>query len=72
MHSDVSLVGHVTGGVPAQEVHVAEDLLELLLLCGVVLSIDYHIVADAGEHQFKGIHYFYVTTLLLTDQSTVY
>ena len=39
---DIQHGGLVAGAVPAEEVHVGEDLLELLLLHLVVLEVDHH------------------------------
>ena len=68
MDIDVQHGGLVAGAVPAEEVHVGEDLLELLLLHLVVLDVDHHGLTGGQlvvQRQLKAVHQLDVSAVLL-------
>lgn len=71
MNSDVSVIWNISSGVPAKKVHVAEDLLELLLLSVVIVLVDDHKVAYTSEQQLERVHYFYIPAFLFSNQCSV-
>ena len=71
MNGDVVDGGLIPSAVPAQEVHVGEDLFELLLLGVVILSVDDDAAIHRGVVQLKTVHQLDVSPVLLPNQSSV-
>ena len=72
---DVQHGGLVACAVPAEEVHVGEDLLELLLLHLVVLEVDYHGLTGGQlvvQRQLEAVHQLDVSAVLFADEGPEY
>ena len=68
---DIQHGGLVAGAVPAEDVHVGEDLLEMLLPHLVVLEVDHHGLTGGElvvQRQLEAVHQLDVSAVLFADE----
>ena len=69
---DVQSRGLVARTVPAKEVHLGEDLFELLLLGVVILSVYDDTPVHGSEVKLEAVHQLDVSSVLFADESPVH